>query len=54
MGEQETYITDANVAKYASDICSGEQISLGKYVQGHTFPGGTRHCNTVFFTLRVE
>ena len=45
MGEQLTlgsyYITDANVAKYASDICSGEWISLGKCVQGHTFPGGT-------------
>ena len=22
-----------------SDICLGEQISLGKYVWGHTFPG---------------
>ena len=24
-----------------SDMCSGEHISLGKYVRGHTFPGGT-------------
>ena len=37
----ETYITDANVAKYASGICSGEQISLGEYVWGHTFSGRT-------------
>ena len=26
---------------YGSDICLGEQISLGKCVQGHAFPGGT-------------
>ena len=37
----ETYITDVNVASYGSDICLGEQISLGKCVRGHTFPGGT-------------
>ena len=37
----ETYIPDVNVAKYGSDICLGEQISLGKCVRGHTFPGGT-------------
>ena len=50
MGEQETYITDTNVAKYASDICSGEQISLGKCVQGHTFPGGTHVTVTLYFS----
>ena len=38
----EAYITDAIVAKYASDICFREQMSLGKYVWGHTF-----HCNRV-------
>ena len=36
----ETYITGFNVAKYGSDICLGEQISLGKCVRGHTFPEG--------------
>ena len=48
---------NGKVAKYASDICSGEQISLGNYVRGrHTFSRETHvhHCNTGFNVVYVH
>ena len=46
-------IADVNVAKYGSDICLGEQISLGKCVRGHSFPGGTHITVTPVLQARI-
>ena len=43
---RETYIIDAIVTKYASDICLGEQTSLGKCVRAHVPQGNMHNCNT--------
>ena len=47
-------ISDVNVAKYGSDICLGEQISLGKCVRGHPFPGGTHITVTPVLQARIR
>ena len=52
--QAQSWWPDAVVAKYANDICLGEEISLGKCVWGHTFPWRTHITVTLVINILVE